>query len=297
MPPPPKSGLGPDHPYAEKVVNTPEVQLVKPRVPHPITNAHAMSCLALVNELEHLQQNTDPKINANITEKLTKWFCPPGFSWDLTFNTPTKRKQALDLAKSAAEILNMRVRREAQARDMAQQRMDTSAKGMFIFFKYDIEREYQLLTKFRRSLFCIELGEKVSAELDRIKRLKQASVNTGIGDIERSLFEKILKAKIAAAVEEVAAKATPKPKNTNKQQQRVRCSYCKKRHPGGAAKCRKRKQDRLNERTDNTPTTRGTNPKAQPSAPAPAPAPAPPPPRKKKAVRVTPKANANKSDE
>ena len=67
MSPPPKSGLGADHPCAEKVVNASEVQLVKPRAPHPISNEHVMSCLSLVNELEHLQQSNDPKINSNIT--------------------------------------------------------------------------------------------------------------------------------------------------------------------------------------------------------------------------------------
>ena len=139
MPPPPESGLGADHAYDKKVVNTSEVQLTKPRVPHPITNEHAMSCLTLVNELEKLTPNKDYQISPHITDKLVKWLCPPGFSWGLTFDSLDKRKQALNLAKSATEILNMRVRREAQARDMAQRRMDTSAKGMFPFFKYDIE--------------------------------------------------------------------------------------------------------------------------------------------------------------
>ena len=42
MPPPPESGLGKDHSYVSKVVNTSEVQLVRPRVPHPVSNTHAM---------------------------------------------------------------------------------------------------------------------------------------------------------------------------------------------------------------------------------------------------------------
>ena len=141
MPPPPPSGLGEDHPYAGKVVNTHEVQLQKPRVPHPVTHAHAMQCLAVVNEIEHLSLNKDEQLHTNITDKLTQWLCPPGFSWPLTFDSSEKRKQAMELAKSATEILNSRVRREARARDMAQEKLDTSAKGMFAVFKYDVERE------------------------------------------------------------------------------------------------------------------------------------------------------------
>ena len=240
MPPPPTSGLGEDHPYNGKVVDTHEVQLVKPRVPHPIQHAHAMQCLSIVNELERLAvTNKSDQLHPNITDKLTQWLCPPGFSWHLTFDTPDKRKQAVDLAKSATEILNMRVRREAQARDMTQQKLDTSAKGMFPFFKYDIEREYQFLLKFRRSLFCIELGNHVSAEMDRIKRLKQASMNSGIGEAEKLLFDKLLKARLNAVVEAAASATSPK----KRKQQRTLCSYCNKRHPGGAAKCRKKKAD------------------------------------------------------
>ena len=41
MPPPPDSGLGKDHPYSQKVVNSPEVQLQNPRVPHPTPREHA----------------------------------------------------------------------------------------------------------------------------------------------------------------------------------------------------------------------------------------------------------------
>ena len=239
MPPPPPSGLGEDHPYHGKVVNSHEVQLDQPRVPHPIQHEHAMQCLAVVNEIERLSVSKTDQLHSNITDKLTQWLCPPGFSWNLTFDTPEKRKQAVDLAKSATEILNMRVRREAQARDMAQQKLDTSAKGMFPMFKYDIEREYQLLIKFRRSLFCIELGDRVSAEMDRIKRLKQASMNSGIGEAERLLFDKLLKARLNAVVEAAASAASPK----KRKQQRTLCSYCHKRHPGGAAKCRKKKAD------------------------------------------------------
>ena len=71
-PPPPKSGLGPDHPFDKKVVNTAEVQLVEPRVPHPISETHAMQCLAVVNELEAMPPSKDGKIGTHITDRLTR---------------------------------------------------------------------------------------------------------------------------------------------------------------------------------------------------------------------------------
>ena len=236
MPPPPKSGLGADHPFSGKVVNTHEVQLAKPRVPHPVTHDHAMQCLSLVNEIESLTLDKGDNMPSSITDKLTKWLCPPGFCWNLTFDNTDKRKQAVQLAKDATEILNMRVRREAQARVMAQNKLDASAEGMFPFVRFDIEREFQLLTKFRRSLFCIELGERASAEMEKIKRLSEASINSGIGETEKMLFDKLLKARLNAIVE---AATSP----TKKKSARVLCSYCKKRHPGGAAQCRKKKAD------------------------------------------------------
>ena len=203
-----------------------------------------MQCLSVVNEIERLSLSKSDQLHTNITDKLTQWLCPPGFSWHLTFDTPDKRKQAIELAKNATEILNMRVRREAQARDMVQQKPDTSTKSMFPIFKYDIKREYQILIKFRRSLFCIELGDRVSAEMDRIKRLKQASMNSGIGEAERRLFDKLLKARLNAVVEAAASAASPK----KQKQKRTLCSYCHKRHPGGAAKCRKKKADAVADR-------------------------------------------------
>ena len=299
MPPPPKSGLGADHPYANKVVNTPEVQLAKPRVPHPIPYQHAMSCLALVNEIEHLTPSNDYKISPHITDKLVKLLCPPGFSWELTFNTSDKRKQAVKLAQSATEILNMRVRREAQARDMAQRKLDTTAKGMFHFFKYDIEREFQLLKKFRRSLFCVELGEKVSAELERIKRLKEASINTGIGEAEQMLFDRLLKAKLTAVVES-AAKTASSPNPDKSRLKRVRCSYCKKRHPGGASKCKKRAADRRAARSDETPTPSGTQPTAKSQTTPKATSTQPhtgPKKRKAPAIVISKKSRESKEDE
>ena len=274
MPPPPKSGLGDDHPFAGKVVNTHEVQLAKPRVPHPVTHDHAMQCLSVVNEIENLTLDKGDAIPSNVTDKLTKWLCPPGFSWNLTFDNTDKRKQALQLAKSATEILNMRVRREAQARVMAQSKMDSSAEGMFPFLRFDIEREYQLLTKFRRSLFCIELGERAALEMDKIKRLSAASVNSGIGETEKMLFDKLLKARLNAIVE---AATSPSKKKTT----RVLCSYCKKRHPGGAALCRKKKADAAasKQRPKKNPRPAGDAPPA-PSAPEGA------QPPKKKAKKV-----------
>jgi len=77
LPPPPESGLGADHPYNSKVVNTAEVQLVQPRVPHPITAAHATACMSLVTEIEQMQEGKDFAINTDITDKLSRWFCPP----------------------------------------------------------------------------------------------------------------------------------------------------------------------------------------------------------------------------
>ena len=149
MPPPPKSELDDDHPFVGKVVDTHEVQLVKPRVPHPVTHAHAMQCLTLVNDIEALAIDKEDELHHNITDKLKKWLClcPPGFSWHLTFDNADKHKQAITLAKSVTEILNLRVRREALARVMAQINMDVTAKGMFKFVKYDIESEFQLLSK------------------------------------------------------------------------------------------------------------------------------------------------------
>ena len=238
MPPPPESGLGKDHPYDGKVVNTAEVQLVQPRVPHPVTTAHASACMSIVNEIEQMPQNKDYNININVTDKLSLWLCPPGFSWSLTFDSLDKRKQAFEMAKKATEILNMRIRREARARDMAQRRMDTSAKGTFDCFKYDIEREFQLLKQFRRDLFYIELGPTAAAQLEGIKRLEQASVNTGITASEQMLFKKLMKAKLQAVVDAVSS-----PKKPTKTKNRNKCNYCKKRHAGGPSNCRKRKAD------------------------------------------------------
>ena len=76
------------------------------------------------------------------------------------------------MVKKSTEVLNMRIRREAVARDMAQRNMDASAKGTFPIFKYDIEREYQLLRKFRRDLFCVELGPKAASEMEAVRRMK-----------------------------------------------------------------------------------------------------------------------------
>ena len=145
MPKPPPSGLGESHEYNDKVVNTSEVQLVKPRVPHPITASHARECLQTVSDIEGMQEHTDYRIDSSITDKIVRWFCPPGFSWALTFNTNDKRRQAFKMVKEATKVMNMRIRREATARVMAQRKMDASAKGTFPFFRYDIEREYQSL--------------------------------------------------------------------------------------------------------------------------------------------------------
>ena len=136
----------------------------------------------------------------------------------------------------------MRIRREAVARDMAQRKMDVSAQGTFNHFKYDIQREYLLLKKFRRSLFHIELGPEAALELERIKRLEMASVNTGLTQVEKTLFSKLMKAKLQAVVE--AAAETPTKKTRKKKKlPRQKCQYCKKRHPGGPANCRKKKAD------------------------------------------------------
>ena len=145
MPKPPPSGLGESHEYNDKVVNTVDVQLVAPRVPHPVTASHARECLQTVSDIEAMQQHTDYRIDSTITDKIVRWFCPPGFSWALTFNTNDKRRQAFKMVKEATEVMNMRIRREATARVMAQRKMDASAKGTFPFFRYDIEREYQSL--------------------------------------------------------------------------------------------------------------------------------------------------------
>ena len=242
MPPPPESGLSKDHPYASKVVKTSEVQLVQPRVPHPVSNEHAMQCMTIVNEIEQMREPKEFEMNSNVIGKLTLWLCPPGFSWALTFNTTDKRLQAFKLAKEATEILNMRVRREAVSRDMAQRKMDVSAQGTISYFQYDIEREFQLLKKFRRALFHTELGPKATLELERIKRLEQASVNTGLTPSEKMLFKKLMKAKLQAVVDAVEETTTKSTKNKQKQR-RPKCPYCKKRHLGGQAKCRKRKAD------------------------------------------------------
>ena len=291
LPPPPESGLGEDHPFAGKVVNTHEVQLAKPRVPHPVTHEHAMQCLSLVNEIESLAPSKSDNIHSNITDKLTKWLCPPGFSWHLTFDSNEKRKQALILAKSATEILNMRVRREAQARVMAQNKMDTSAEGMFPFVKFDIEREYQLLTKFRRSLFCIELGERVASEMDKIKRLSEASVNSGIGKTEKMLFEKLLKARLNAIVEVATSPAKKKGAS------RVLCTYCKKRHPGGAAQCRKKKADAAAEKQKSQKKNRDRlQPQAESGQASSQDLASAPPPKKKPKIKVTAKRPDPKDD-
>ena len=198
--------------------------------------------MSVVNEIEQMQESKDFSINSNITDKLTAWLCPPGFSWALTFDSIDKRKQAFKLAKESTEILNMRIRREAIARDMAQRKMDTSAKGTFAHFKYDIEREYQLLMKFRRALFYTELGPSAADQLQRIKRMEEASVNTGITPSEQMLFKNLMKAKLQAVVDSVSDEKTNKSKN-KKTERRQKCNYCNKRHAGGPSKCRKRKAD------------------------------------------------------
>ena len=99
------------------------------------------------------------------------------------------------MAKESTEVMNMRIRREATARDMAQRKMDASVRGAFPFFLYDIEREYHLLRKFRRDLFVVELGEEAAAELDKVKRIKAASHNAGMSPEETLLFDKLLKAR------------------------------------------------------------------------------------------------------
>ena len=95
----------------------------------------------------------------------------------------------------------------------------------------------------------------VAAELDRIRKLKEASINTGIGEAERMLFDKIIKAKLAAVVESAAARAPQGDTGNNKHNKRVRCSYCKKRHPGGASKCKKRRADIAASKQDSVPQT------------------------------------------
>ena len=94
----------------------------------------------------------------------------------------------------------MRIHRQALSRDLAQKKMDASAKGTFHYFKYEIEREWQLLRRFRRGLFCVELGPKASQELAEIRRIQEASTNAGIGDAERMLFDKLMKARISSLV-------------------------------------------------------------------------------------------------
>ena len=48
--------------------------------------------------------------------------------------------------------------------------------------------------------------------------MKEESLNTDIGDIERSLFEKVLKARLSAAVEAVASKTSPPTREKTKKQ-------------------------------------------------------------------------------
>ena len=93
MPKPPPSGLGESHEYNDKVVNTSEVQLVKPRVPHPITASHARECLQTVSDIEGMQEHTDYRIDSSITDKIVRWFCPPGFSWALTLTNVGRRSR------------------------------------------------------------------------------------------------------------------------------------------------------------------------------------------------------------
>ena len=288
MPKPPPSGLGESHEYNDKVVNAIDVQLVSPRVPHPVSASHARDCVQAVSEIEGMQQHPDYKIDSSITDKVVRWFCPPGFSWPLTFNTIDKRRQAFKMVKDATEVMNMRVRREATARDMAQRKMDTSASGTFPFFKYDIEREYQLLRKFRRDLFVVELGDQAAAELEKVRRIKAASHNAGMDPTETLLFDKLMKARINAVVE--AASASPKKKANARN--RDKCRYCGKRHTGGVKACRKRKADL---KTEVAAAQQATQANAQPvSAQSHNPSPNVPKKRKKK-VKVT-KPNANADD-
>ena len=227
-----------------------------------------MQCMRIVNKLEQLQPNKDFNINTNITDKLTLWLCPPGFSWSLTFDTVAKRQQAFAMVQNVTEILNMRIRREARARDMAQKRMDASASGTFDCFRYDIEREYQLLKKFRRALFFIELGPKAASEMERIKRMEAACTNTGITPAERTLFKKLMKARLQAVVDAVAVEQSPKKPTPA----RNKYNYCKKRHAGGPSQCRKRKADekaRIATKSTSQTVTRQQQPqpKAQSGSP------------------------------
>ena len=262
MPKPPPSGLGESHEYNEKVVNTVDVQLVSPRVPHPITASHASECMKVVSEIENMQQHTDYRIDSAITDKIARWFCPPGFSWTLTFNTLDKRRQAFKMVKESTEVMNMRIRREASSRDMAQRSMDASAKGTFPFFRYDIEREFHLLRKFRRNLFVVELGEQAAAQLEKVRRIKAASHNAGMDSTESLLFDKLMKARINAVVE--AAASSPKKKTRTRN--REKCRYCGKKHAGGMNACRKRKADLIQAKSSNQPSPSAA-PQTAPNSP------------------------------
>ena len=52
--------------------------------------------LSVVNEIERLALNkSDDQLHSNIIiiiDKLTQWLCPPGFSWNLTFDTPPEKR-------------------------------------------------------------------------------------------------------------------------------------------------------------------------------------------------------------
>ena len=170
---------------------------------------------------------------------------------------------------------------------MAQRKMDSSAQGTFAYFKYDIEREFQLLQKFRRALFYTELGTTASLELDRIKRLEEASVNTGITPAEKALFKKLMKAKLQAVVDSVAEKQATKSPSKGKQN-RNKCQYCKKRHKGGPSKCRKRKAD---EKARTQATATQAQPAGRPAVAAPVSSPIPP---AKRAKGITVARNAPK---
>ena len=65
-------------------------------------------------------------------------------------------------------------------------------------------------------MFVVELGERLTAEMERINRLKQTSFNTGIGEAERMLFDKLLKAKLTAVVEAADKSASASSLNKNK---------------------------------------------------------------------------------
>ena len=144
------------------------------------------------------------------------------------------------MVQDTTEVMNMRIRREAVARDMAQRKLDASAKGTFPFFRFDIEREYHLLRKFRRDLFVVELGEQAAAELEKVKRIKAASHNAGMDPTETLLFERLIKARLNAVLE-VATTSPTKKKQCERN--KGKCQYCKKKRAGGLNACRKRKAD------------------------------------------------------